>query len=107
MKQPATLILWIAASACLGLAIATLGQGGPGTPSKPAAVAKAAADRDADKIAFFEKEVLPILRTKCFECHGGGEKVQGQFRLTSREGLLKGGELGPAVSLEKPDESQL
>ena len=46
----------------------------------------------------FYKDVLPVLRAHCFECHGGREKVQGGFQLTSRAGLLKGGELGPAVS---------
>ena len=62
---------------------------------------------DAEDVAFFEKDVLPILKTRCFQCHGGGEKLQGQFRLTSREGLLKGGELGPAISLKKPEDSLL
>jgi mono/diheme cytochrome c family protein len=72
------------------------------------APAKRPADgKDAESIAFFEKQVLPILRANCFECHGGGAKVQSAFRLTSREGLLKGGERAPAVSLDKPAESVL
>src|SRR5262249_18268204 len=56
--------------------------------------------------AFFEKEVLPILKANCFKCHGDG-KARGGLSLTSRQGLLEGGERGPAVSLQKPDESLL
>lgn len=73
------------------------------------------ADEDAKKTPsfskeqaeFFEKDVLPILRQNCFKCHGGEPKLKGGFRLTSREGLLKGGELGPAVDVKKPQESEL
>ncbi len=62
-------------------------------------------DPPADS-AFFEKEVVPILKAHCFKCHGEG-KVRGGLRLTSREGILKGGDSGPAVSLGKPAESRL
>ena len=59
----------------------------------------------ATDVAFFEKEVLPILKANCFACHGSEKKLQGGLRLTSREDILKGGEGGPAVDLKKPDES--
>jgi hypothetical protein len=59
-----------------------------------------------EQLAFFEKEVLPVLKQHCYKCHGEG-KVRGGLRMTSREGLLKGGDLGPAVSLDKPDSSRL
>ncbi len=58
------------------------------------------------ELTFFEKEVLPVLKANCFKCHGG-EKVRANLRLTSRETILKGGDLGPAVSLEKPETSRL
>ncbi len=107
MKQLVILRFWFAACwAGLCAAGGVVGQERADAP-KAAPAAKGQAAKDAEGVAFFEKEVLPILRANCFECHGGGEKVQGQFRLTSREGLLKGGELGPAVSLDKPEESQL
>jgi hypothetical protein len=61
----------------------------------------------AEGARFFETQVLPVLQANCFPCHGGGEKVRGRLRLTSREGLLKGGDSGPAVSPEKPGESLL
>ena len=56
--------------------------------------------------AFFDKQVLPILRQHCFKCHGDG-KVRGGLRLISRENVLKGGDSGPAVVLEKPETSRL
>jgi Protein of unknown function (DUF1553)/Protein of unknown function (DUF1549)/Planctomycete cytochrome C len=59
-----------------------------------------------DGIAFFESKVRPVLQARCVDCHGGG-KVKGGLDLTSREGLLKGGDRGPAVSLEEPGESLL
>ena len=55
---------------------------------------------------FFEAEVLPILKTRCWECHGG-DKVKGELHLTSREEILKGGESGLVISLDKPLESRL
>src|SRR5690348_4615041 len=60
----------------------------------------------AAQFEFFEKQVQPILVGKCLKCHGGEAKVQSEFYLTSRAAVLRGGELGPAVDLEKPDESQ-
>ncbi len=61
----------------------------------------------ANDVAFFEKDVLPILKANCFACHGSEKKLQGGLKLTSREDILKGGESGPAVDLKKPDESLL
>src|SRR5262245_33303669 len=61
----------------------------------------------AEQLEFFEHEVKPILKANCIHCHGTEKKVQSGLYLTSREGVLKGGENGPAVSLEKPDDSSL
>jgi mono/diheme cytochrome c family protein len=62
----------------------------------------------ADDVAFFEKEVFPILRANCFSCHGGEAKVQGNFKLTSRAAILQGGESGdPAAVPGKPEASPL
>jgi Protein of unknown function (DUF1553)/Protein of unknown function (DUF1549)/Planctomycete cytochrome C len=59
-----------------------------------------------DGIAFFETKVRPVLEARCVDCHGGG-KVKGGLDLSNREGLLKGGDSGQAVSLETPGESLL
>jgi mono/diheme cytochrome c family protein len=60
----------------------------------------------AEGSKFFATQVRPILQSHCVACHGG-EKVRSGLNLTSREGLLKGGERGPAVSLDEPNDSLL
>jgi hypothetical protein len=81
-------------------------------PLVPAADPKGGKDTAAGpafsptEIEFFEKQVQPILKAHCFKCHGEG-KVRGGLRLTTRAGALKGGDLGPAVLLDKPKESPL
>ena len=59
------------------------------------------------ELAFFEEQVRPLLNATCFECHGGKAKIRGGLRLTSRAGLLKGGDSGPAVALDDPASSLL
>jgi hypothetical protein len=63
-------------------------------------------DFSPEALAFYETDVLPLLKAHCYKCHGG-EKVKGNLRLTTRGAILKGGDVGPAASLEKPDESPL
>ena len=55
---------------------------------------------------FFETRIRPVLVEKCFKCHGS-EKASSEFRVDSRDALLKGGEIGPAVVPGKPLESLL
>ena len=45
----------------------------------------------AEQVRFFETEVQPILKARCLKCHGGGPKVKANFRVDSREALLRGG----------------
>ena len=54
----------------------------------------------------FLERVQPLLQSKCVACHGP-DKVKGGLRLDSREAVLKGGENGKAVVLEKPEQSLL
>ncbi|MEM9281299.1 MAG: PSD1 and planctomycete cytochrome C domain-containing protein, partial [Verrucomicrobiota bacterium] len=56
---------------------------------------------------FYADQVFPILKQNCFECHGGEDKLRGHFRITSREGLLEGGDFGPAYDEEDPATSLL
>jgi mono/diheme cytochrome c family protein len=59
-----------------------------------------------EALAFYERDVLPILKANCYKCHADG-KAKGKFSLATRAAVLKGGDLGPAVSLDKPEESNL
>ena len=50
-------------------------------------------EADADRI--FAVHVLPLLKQKCFACHGNTpDDLKGELDLTSREALLEGGESG-------------
>ncbi len=57
-------------------------------------------------IEFFETQVKPVLVEKCFRCHNAKE-MNGSLKLTSRQGILAGGDSGAAVDLESPDDSLL
>ena len=84
----ATIGLWLA------LAVSLVAGDGPAErSSKPFTTGQ---------IRFFEAEVQPILKARCLKCHGEGPKVKAHFHVDSREGLLRGGDLGPAVSLSPP-----
>ena len=52
-----------------------------------------------------EGEPLAIIRDNCISCHSE-EKRKGGL-LSTRQGILKGGETGKAINLEKPEESLL
>src|SRR5262245_38589939 len=61
----------------------------------------------ADELAFYDKEVEPLLKANCLSCHGGESKIKGGLKLTSRADTLKGGDSGAAVSVDKPETSLL
>ncbi|MDR3622720.1 MAG: PSD1 and planctomycete cytochrome C domain-containing protein [Paludisphaera borealis] len=66
---------------------------------------------DADEVEFFERKIRPVLVEHCYACHSvessTRKKLRGGLKLDSREGLLRGGDGGPAVEPGKPDESLL
>ena len=55
----------------------------------------------------FEKDVRPILKAHCFDCHGEGEKLKGGLDLRLRRLMLKGGDDGPVLVPGKPEKSPL
>ncbi|MSU62818.1 MAG: DUF1553 domain-containing protein [Pedosphaera sp.] len=63
----------------------------------------------AEGIEFFEKRVRPVFVERCHKCHSAeAEKLKGEFRVDSREALLKGGESGqPAILPGDADKSRL
>jgi hypothetical protein len=62
----------------------------------------AVADEPAD---FFETHVRPLLAGRCLECHR--REAEGGLRLDSLQGLLGGGNSGPAIVVGKPRKSLL
>ena len=44
----------------------------------------------------FESDVAPVLRAKCWSCHGS-KAPKAQLDLTTAAGAVKGGESGPAI----------
>ena len=60
-----------------------------------------------DQEVFFRDKVLPLLESRCFECHGDDGEVEGELRLTSRKAMLTGGESGPAIVPSDPEKSLL
>ncbi|MCB1226463.1 MAG: PSD1 domain-containing protein [Verrucomicrobiales bacterium] len=64
--------------------------------------------RAADGMAFFEKEIRPLLVEHCYDCHSTeAGKAKGGLLLDTREALLRGGDNGPAVVVGEPEKSLL
>jgi mono/diheme cytochrome c family protein len=82
--SPAVLLLaaTVLVAASFGGAVAS----GPGAPVPPHGPA-----------IDFARDVQPILAASCVRCHGP-RKTEGELRLDSQAGLLKGGESGPVVA---------
>jgi len=55
----------------------------------------------------FEKDIRPILKAHCFDCHGEGEKLKGGLDLRLRRLMLQGGDEGPVIVPGKPEKSSL
>ena len=52
----------------------------------------------AEGVAFFEKNIRPVLADKCYQCHSAdAEKIKGGLVLDTREGIRRGGDNGAAV----------
>ena len=101
MRMATAVWMWHMGWSVVGVLLGTLG----------ALPAFAEPDREPtftpEQVEFFQKQVEPILKARCFKCHGGEDRLRGNLRLTTRAGVLKGGDLGPVVSLDKPAESVL
>jgi hypothetical protein len=58
-------------------------------------------------VQFFETKVRPVLVEHCFKCHGDIKKPKADLRLDSRDGMLTGGDQGPALAPGHPEKSLL
>ena len=73
-----------------------------------AGMAASAAAATADQLAFFEKNVRPVLAENCYKCHSHkSKKLKANLYLDSREGMLRGGDDGPAIRPGDPANSRL
>jgi hypothetical protein len=60
------------------------------------------------EIDFFEKKIRPVLVAQCYACHSAqATRLKGELLLDTREGTLKGGNIGAAVVPGYVDESLL
>lgn len=55
----------------------------------------------------YERDIRPIFRAHCFDCHGATDELKGGLDLRLVRFLKKGGESGPAIAEGQPAESYL
>lgn len=92
MEIPKRLRVWLPLAAAAGVSWGAFAQSGP-TPAQ---------------VEFFEKRIRPLFAEACYRCHSAdADKLKGALLLDSREGVLKGGDSGPALVPGRPDQSRL
>src|SRR5262245_32996404 len=62
---------------------------------------------EAPSTPTFEKDIRPLFKAHCFECHGDGAKLRGGLDLRLRRLAVEGGDTGPALEPGKADKSLL
>jgi hypothetical protein len=64
----------------------------------PSSALQAQPPRSDSGMQFFEKNIRPVLVAECYSCHSAeADEIEGGLSLDTREGIRKGGDLGPAV----------
>lgn len=58
------------------------------------------------QVADLNLEVRSIFAHNCYKCHSS-EKIKGELRLDKKEFVFKGGESGPVIKPEHPEESEM
>lgn len=71
------------------------------------AVAQNAPSDNPELVEFFEKKVRPVLIESCYTCHSASTNAKGGLRLDDRNGLVQGGNSGPAIVPGQPEKSLL
>src|SRR5262249_10557703 len=98
-------------------AFAARPEGAPSKPEAPRQTRRNGEDEPAaagvapitpEQRRFFEAKIRPVLATQCGKCHAStAEKLRGGLLVDSREGLLRGGDTGPAIVPGDIEESLL
>src|SRR5437016_10815806 len=78
-----------------------------GAPYGESAAAPTTAGSNQGGNALFATYIRPLLETQCLNCHGAGQVKRSGFDLSTRDGLLRGGDIGPAVIPGNARESAL
>jgi len=61
---------------------------------------------DAEKLFAFQ--IYPLLESRCFNCHGSGEELKGDYDMRTLQVMLAGGESGkPGLIPGKPTQSKI
>ena len=61
---------------------------------------------DAAGVEFYEKQVRPLFAEHCYACHGP-DKQRAGLRLDQVADIIRGGDRGPAIGVDSPEESWL
>ena len=59
------------------------------------------------ELEFFENRIRPVLAENCYECHNSIKQAKSGLVLDYKNGILRGGKRGPAISLSNPQSSLL
>ena len=67
------------------------------------------AEPDRSGVEFFEQKIRPIFADHCYKCHSADSEKgpKGGLLIATRDGLLKGGDSGPAIVPGNPEQSLL
>jgi hypothetical protein len=57
----------------------------------------AASEEHTDEFQFFESKIRPVLIQYCYDCHSAETELSGELGVDSRQALLSGGQMGPAI----------
>jgi uncharacterized membrane protein len=79
------------------IAVGTLALAACGGSTAPATSNSNSAGSPKGANVSFTKDVMPLLQSRCFNCHGGQQTSKG-LNLTSYDSLMTGSENGPILT---------
>ena len=77
-----------------------------GIPVLSLGVAGCGNDAPIPEVPTFSEHIRPVFEKFCFECHGI-EATENSFDIRTLRTILAGGDSGPSIEPEKPEESLL